>query len=138
MFLIYALLAALLVTAALYIVSIIFGYKNKLIRSTRSICATLCLILFVLSLAFGFGVRGDITNAHKRYDELMLYYNTVNYSTNEYVRYDYFDKVEAYNHWYDRLEEDSTSWFLSAFFPRGWNENFGSISFQLHGDEYVE
>lgn len=138
MFLIYALLAVLLVTAALYIVSMVFDYKTKLIRSVRTIGACICVGLLLLSIGFGFGVREDIASAHERYDELMLYYNTVNYSTNEYVRYDYFDKVEAYNEWYNRLEADSTSWLLAAFFPSDWNTEFSPINFQLHGDEYVE
>lgn len=138
MFLIYALLAVLLVTAALYIVSMVFGYKTKLIRSVRTAGVCVCVALLLLSIGFGFGVREDIASAHERYDELMLYYNTVNYSTNEYVRYDYFDKVEAYNEWYNKLEADSTSWFLSAFFPNDWNAEFSPINFQLHGDGYVE
>lgn len=138
MFFIYALLAALLVTAALYIVSMVFGYKTKLIRSVRTAGVCICVALFLVSIALGLTIREDIAHVNERYDELMLYYNTVNYSTNEYVRYDYFDKVEAYNERYNRLEADSTSWLLAAFFSSDWNAEFSPINFQLHGDEYVE
>lgn len=137
MFLIYALLAALVVTAVLYLVSAIFNYKTKFMPA-RTIGICICVALLLVSISLGFAVRDDLASAHERYDELMLYYNTVNYSTNEYVRYDYFDKVEVYNEWYNKLEANSTSWLLAAFFPSDWNAEFSAIDFQLHGDEYVE
>lgn len=137
MFLIYALLAVLLVTAALFIVSLVFNYKTKFICSLRVVLLVACVLLGALNITIGSCVSGDINFARAKYNDLMLYYNTVNNSTNEYVRYDYFEKVEAYNARYADLEADSNSWFSAAYFPEDWNADFGPIDFQLHGDEYA-
>ena len=134
MFLIYVLLAVLLVTAALFIVSLVFNHKTKLIHTVLLIA---CILLGALNILVGACVSSDINFARIRYDDLMLYYNIVNNSTNEYIRYDYFEKVKAYNNYYANLEADSNSWLSAAYFPKDWNANFGHINFQLHGDEYV-
>lgn len=137
MFLIYALLIVLLMAAAVVIMPMVFNYKTKFICFLRIVLLIACFLLGVLNIVMGTSVSSDINFARTRYDDLMLYYNVVNNSTNEYVRYNYFEKVGAYNNYYTNLEANSDSLFLAAYFPKDWNTDFGPINFQLHGDEYV-
>lgn len=137
MFLIYALLIVLLMATAVTIVPLVFNYKTKFICFLRIVLLIACIMLGALNITMMSFVSSNINSTRARYDDLMLYYNIVNNSTNEYVRYDYFEKVNAYNNCYTDLEADSNSWFSAAYFPKDWNADFGPIDFQLHGDEYV-
>lgn len=77
-----------------------------------------------------------IKDAHEAYDNLLLYYYTVETSNNEYVRYDYFNKVNEYNNTYTTLFEYSNNPFVNWFYKEADMIEFDTIDFQLHGDGY--
>lgn len=135
----YVLLAILICTAAAIVCSVMFGMQKN--RTMRSIC-TIGLMLCVFGTGiFGLGrvcANHDINRAMAQYEDLTLYYNTVNRSSNEYVRYDYYNKVQAYNATYHGLIEASEDPVFGCLYPKDRFANIGSIDFQLHGDEYAE
>ncbi len=134
----YVLLAILICTAAAIVCTAVFGMQKN--KTMRSICA-IGLILCVIGMGI-FGVGHACTNIETnnivaQYEDLMLYYNTVNYSSNEYVRYDYYNKVQAYNATYQNLIEATEDSVFGCLYPRDWYTDIGPIDFQLHGDEYA-
>lgn len=82
--------------------------------------------------------NANIKSAKAQYDDLMLYYYTVMTSTNEYLRYDYYNKVNEFNAEYNHLVELSESKWSSWFCDKTALAEFGTIDFILHGDGYGE
>lgn len=101
-----------------------------------AIAAFIIAVLFaILCIAMKCGANTDLSSLTARYDDLMLYYNTVVYSSNEYVRYDYFDKVNAYNEAYEKMITLSESKWSGWFYPADKVAQVHPIDFTLHGDE---
>lgn len=92
------------------------------------------IMTIILTILMGAGARSDLQSVAERYDDLMLYYNTVVYSDNEYVRYDYFNKVKAYNEDYDAIIRASESKWTGWFYPTEQIAKLNPIDFTLHGD----
>ncbi len=92
------------------------------------------LMAIILAISMGAGARSDLQSVAERYDDLMLYYNTVVYSDNEYVRYDYFNKVKSYNEDYDAIIRASESKWTGWFYPAEEIAKLNPIDFTLHGD----
>lgn len=134
----YVLLATLICTAAAIICTAVFGLQKN--KTMCRVCAV-CLLLCVTGMSiFGIGLactNSDANKAVAQYEDLMLYYNTVNHSSNEYVRYDYYNKVQAYNTFYQNLIEATEDPMFGCLYPKNWYVNISSIDFQLHGDEYA-
>jgi hypothetical protein len=134
----YVLLAILICTAATIICTMGFGMqKDKMMRSICMIGLILCMIgtsIFGICHACA---NSDTKRIVAQYEDLMLYYNTVNYSSNEYVRYDYYNKVQAYNTTYQILIEATEDPVFGCLYPKNWYADIGPIDFQLHGDEYA-
>lgn len=134
---VYALLLFLVAAVASIAVMLLFGLrKNKTLR--RVVVATLsgALICFTLCMVIGFSVRADAANCQAQYEDLMLYYSTVDNSTNEYVRYNYYDKVQAYNENYTHLVAMESDFWIGTLVHESWLDGCGLIDFQLHGDDF--
>jgi hypothetical protein len=73
----------------------------------------------------------------KRYNELMIYKQTVEQSTNEYVRWNYYNKVVDWNEHYEKNVNYTESFW---FGPYQYNvlEGTALIDFQLRGDEVTQ
>ena len=98
-------------------------------------------ISLIVALCFGFNIcLGKAISSHtmnsliNQYQELTVYYNTVNTSTNEYLRYNYYDKVQAYNKDYEATLKKSLNVFYGAFYPTKTIKQLSPIDFQLNGD----
>ena len=112
--------------------------KNKTMRKICSIGLMLCVIGMGI---FGIGNACANNNTNKiiaQYEDLTLYYNTVDYSSNEYVRYDYYNKVQVYNATYQNLIEATEDPIFGCLYTNDWFINIVPIDFQLHGNEYVK
>lgn len=134
----YVLLAILICTAAAIVCTMVFGMqKNKMMCSICMIGLILCLIGMSIFDICHACANSDTKKIVTQYEDLMLYYNTVNYSSNEYVRYDYYNKVQAYNAFYQNLIEATEDPVFGCLYPKNWHANIGPINFQLHGDEYA-
>ena len=96
------------------------------------------LLIAILIGGFWVGCACNATNKQAtfsdEYNQLKLYQYTVETSDNEYLRFDYYNRVQEWNEKYDtytKLESNSwVSWFL--FEPMKY---CGRIDFELHGDE---
>ena len=116
----------------------IFLHPTKLAKQIV-IGAIILAVIFGIVCLIGMGVVGcDVALAQETYDNLMLYYYTVETSTNEYLRYDYYNKVNEYNECYNELVARSKSLTQNWFFDTAALDKLDTISFTLHGDGYGE
>ena len=79
--------------------------------------------------------ENELEDLYAKSEHIMLYYNTISYSTNEYVRFDFYQQVKDYNATYAKVQERSESVWIGAFYPKGWDEQIGLIDFMLNGGE---
>ena len=78
-----------------------------------------------------------LTANQERYNELMIYKQTVEQSTNEYVRWNYYDKVLDWNeHYEDNANPNESFWFSP--YQHDVFEGTALIDFELHGDEVIQ
>lgn len=134
---VYILLFFLIAALASIAVMLVFGMrKNKTLRTIVAITLVCSVLSFGMCMIAGSIVNSDIDRCRAEYQDLMLYYSTVDNSTNEYVRYDYYNKVQEYNEWYNSLCEWESDFWLNTMVPTNWSDGFGLIDFQLHGDDY--
>ena len=131
----YLLLSVLVLTAISVTCTLCFGLqKNIIMRRIILIGVILCMAMSIVSGLIVAGYAGTTNRLQAQYDTLSLYYNTVNNSSNEYVRYDYYNRVKAYNNEFENsMIAASDPWF-GALYPANWNVNMGPIAFELHGD----
>lgn len=136
MIILSTLLITLLIAMAGIVVKLVFKVKwpwmNRIVIG-----------MLALSLVFGAaaGIAGASANAsvsrlEAEYDNLMLYYNTVSNSPNEYVRFDFYNRVNEFNVNYENVVEQSKNIWIGAFFDKDWSNRIAPIVFELHGDEY--
>jgi hypothetical protein len=131
------LLCVLALTAIAIVVTAIFGYqKNVTMRKLIAFGLCASLLLSGFAIVFGGIVANTADELTATYNDLILYQTTVEQSTNEYVRYDYYDKVVAYNEAFADYVIASQDKWLGGLYPANWDEGIALIDFQLHGDNY--
>lgn len=118
MILIAILLIALIITAAAIIVPSIFHYKSKLLQSIVCFGICICIISgFICGIVAS--QAKDVGNWLKTESaNIQLYYNTIAHSDNEYVRYDFYNRVTKYNRVYksyqNKVENSLISWLYDG------------------------
>ena len=131
------LLSVLALTAIAIVVTVVFGYqKNATLRKAIMLGLCASLLLSGFAIVFGGIVSNTADELTATYNDLILYQTTVEHSTNEYVRYDYYDKVTAYNEAFADYVIASQDKWLGGLYPTDWDEDIAIIDFQLHGDNY--
>jgi hypothetical protein len=125
------LLIALLLLASTVIVRYVFNPKwvwlNKVIIATLVITCAFTILSGFMSAA----CQGQIDNLEDEAQTIILYYNTINESDNEYVRFDFYQRVKDYNARYADLQDNTASAWIGAFYPKGWDSEIGLIDFML-------
>lgn len=125
------LLIALLLLASAIVVRCVFKPKwvwlNKVIIATLVIACAFGILSGFMSAA----CQGQVDSLKSEAKAILLYYNTINESDNEYVRFDFYQRVNDYNARYTNLQENSESAWIGAFYPRGWDSEVGLIDFML-------
>ena len=131
---------ALISVFAIFVILIIFTLATKSSKGLDGVIidGMLLLFTFVAVAIANSDVNARISYMYDTYDNLMLYHETVEASTNEYVRFDYHEKVEAYNAAYDFNLAESEDAVFGWLYPTGWDSGLDYIDFQLHGDDYGE
>lgn len=114
----------------------IFLHPTKLAKQIVIGAIILAVIFGIVCLIGMSVVKHEIIRVQDTYDDLMLYYYTVETSTNEYLRYDYYNKVNEYNECYNELVARSKSPVENWFFDTAVLDKLDTISFTLHGDGY--
>ena len=131
------LLCVLALTVIAIVVTVVFGYqKNATMRKIILFGLIVSLLLSGFAIVFGGIVSNTASELTATYNDLILYQTTVEHSTNEYVRYDYYDKITAYNEAFADYVIASQDKWLGSLYPADWDENITIIDFQLHGDSY--
>lgn len=126
------LLCAIIIMAVAAIT--IWLFPTKIAKFILVGAFVVAIMAIILTISMGAGARSDLQSVAEQYDDLMLYYNTVVYSDNEYVRYDYYNKVKAYNEDYDAIIRASESKWTGWFYPAEEIAKLNTIDFTLHGD----
>lgn len=131
----------LIVAFVVFIVAILFACTAKSTsKKSKGIDAVIISAFFLASIFFpvavaNLGVNARISAMYDTYDNLMLYHETVETSTNEFVRFDYHEKVEEYNAAYDFNLAESEGAVFGWLYPTDWDSGLDYIDFPLHGDE---
>ena len=126
------LLIALLLLASAIVVRLIFKPKLAWLNKVILIAAALAIALGTLSIVAGAVCNNDVSSLKAESEYINLYYNTVLYTDNEYVRFDFYQRVQDYNASYAELQEKSQSIWIGAFYPRGWDTEILPIEFWLN------
>ena len=134
MIILVTLLCAIIIMAVAAIT--IWLFPTKIAKFVLVGAFVVAIMAIILTISMGAGARIDLQSVAERYDDLMLYYNTVVYSDNEYVRYDYFNKVKAYNEDYEAIIRASESKWTGWFYPAEDIAKLNTIDFTLHGDNF--
>jgi glucan phosphoethanolaminetransferase (alkaline phosphatase superfamily) len=136
MIILSALLIALLLLASAIVVRGIFKPKWTWLNKAILVAAALALILGTVSIVAGAVCDNDINDLKAESEHINLYYNTVLYTDNEYVRFDFYQRVQDYNDSYAELQEKSKSIWIGAFYPKGWDTEILPIEFLLNVGAY--
>lgn len=131
MIILSVLLIALLLLASAIVVRCVFKprwvWLNKVIVATLVIACAFGILSGFMSAA----CQGQVDNLRDEAKAIMLYYNTINESDNEYVRFDFYQRVKDYNVHYTSLQDNTKSAWIGAFYPEGWDSEIGLIDFML-------
>lgn len=127
-----ALLIALLLLASAIIVRCIFKPKWIWLNKVILVAAAFAIALGTLSIVAGAVCNNDINDLRAESEHINLYYNTVLYSDNEYVRFDFYQRVQDYNDSYAELQAKSKSIWIGAFYPQNWDAEILPIEFLLN------
>lgn len=136
MIILSALLIALLLLASAIVVRCIFKPKWVWLNKVILVAAAFALVLGTVSVIAGAVCDNDINNLKAESEHINLYYNTVLYTDNEYVRFDFYQRVQDYNSSYAELQEKSKSIWIGAFYPKDWDTEILPIEFLLNVGAY--
>lgn len=131
MIILSVLLIALLLLASAIVVRCVFKpqwvWLNKVIVTALVIACAFGILSGFMSAA----CQGQVDNLRDEAKAIILYYNTINESDNEYVRFDFYQRVKDYNVRYTDLQDNTESAWIGAFYPRDWDSEIGLIDFML-------
>ena len=131
MIILSALLIALLLLASAIVVRCIFKPKWVWLNKGILVAGAFALVLGTVSIVAGAVCDNDISILKAESEHINLYYNTVLYTDNEYVRFDFYQRVKDYNVRYTNLQDNTESAWIGAFYPKGWDSEIGLIDFML-------
>lgn len=124
-----------------FIVAVIFYYKvperKDIAQPTAGIAGAIAVLLVGFWILTIFLSPVALAANQERYDELMIYKQTVEQSTNEYVRWNYYDKVLDWNEHYEENANPAESFWFGPY-QHDVFEGTALIDFQLRGDEMPE
>ena len=126
------LLLFLLTTLAAIIIRVTFNphwsWLNRIITTFLVISLALGVVAVVGSATY----NGAAEKIQEQYDTIMLYYDTIDNCRNEYVRFDFYTKVQDYNAEYLKTQEKAEDMWFGKLFPSNWDVACGLIDFKLN------
>lgn len=126
--------AAIIIAIIVITVGTVFGYsKNKSLKAIFKTTIIIAFICGMLCMVIGRIYANDVNEIQTTYTDLTLYQPLVEETSNEYIRYDFYEKVNNYNKMYDAMEVKATNNWFGSLVDKNWNENCGHIDFFLHG-----
>lgn len=130
------LLAVLLIALAAIMIRVVFKPQWAWLDRVIIAFVAIAIILGTLTVCISAGYSGEVDRLKERHDDIVLYYDTINECRNEYVRFDFYEQVQAYNSDYEKMVEDSHNIWIGKLFPHGWDTEFGTIDFALKTGYY--
>ena len=131
MILLVMLLIAALIACAGLVVFLVFKPRWVWLNQIILVTAALAFVFGAASIVAGVVCENDINALKAESEHISLYYNIVNESDNEYVRFDFYQRVKDYNVRYTNLQNNTKSVWIGAFYPEGWDSEIGLIDFML-------
>lgn len=124
-----------------FVVALAFYYRvperKDIAQPTAGIAGAIAVLIIGFWILTIFLAPVALAANQERYDELMIYKQTVEQSTNEYVRWNYYDKVLDWNEHYEENANPAESFWFGPY-QHDVFEGTTLIDFQLHGDEMPE
>lgn len=124
-------LVAALIAGASIVVITVFRPRWNWLHRIMLIALGIAIVSGIACGVTASGTHRQVDNLRQEYENILIYYNTIDTCDNEYVRFDFYERVERYNNQYEALAEDSESAWVGIFYPDGWQEEFGTIDFLL-------
>ena len=108
----------------------------KPVRFTRYIGIFFAIVFAIVSASAAIDVvvvDGLVDQANAEYDNLMIYYDMVNETDNEYIRYHYYSDVRVYNNKVENLKNRPNG-FTGPLIKKEKVETLQYIDFTLKGE----
>lgn len=131
MILLSVLLIAALVAIASIVVLAVFRPKGDWLRYVMGFALAVTIAVGLATGLTAHGCRLAVNDLHQEYNDILIYYDLIDTCDNEYVRFDFYNRVAQYNDRYEALREDTDSIWVGALYPDNWYEEFGTIDFLL-------
>lgn len=112
--------------------------RNGNLAIARCLALIMALILAFIMILGNLSVDATVQAVTNEYADIMLYYGTIAVSDNEYVRYDFHERIAAYNQEYEDCLAESESNWLGVFYNKNWDTLCGPIDSFLTGDYNYE
>lgn len=124
-----------------FVVALAFYYRaperKDIAQPTAGIAGAIAVLIIGFWILTIFLAPVVLAANQERYNELMIYKQTVEQSTNEYVRWNYYDKILDWNEYYEENANPAESFWFGPY-QHDVFEGTALIDFQLHGDEMPE
>ena len=132
--LIIVIICALVLAAIAIVIGVAFGYQKNPTLKAVFVCGVGIAVgvgIFCMILGSIFGTR--VADLKQDYADLTLYQPMVEATENEYIRYDFYNKVREYNENYRVVSEISENGWYGVLTGADWNKGIDTIDFRLHG-----
>ena len=127
------LLFALVVILAAIAVKVAFNPEWEWLNRVLSVMIIVAILAGISAATITGCASDNIKNLEEDRNDLMIYYSTVDNSTNEYMRFDYFNKVNNFNDRHAHSVKLTESDWFGVFYPRDWQDRVTPIVFELRG-----
>jgi hypothetical protein len=124
-------LIAPLIAGASIVVITVFQPKWNWLRHVMLVTLGIAVATGIACGVTASGTHQQVNSLRNEYEDILIYYDLIDTCDNEYVRFDFYKRVERYNNQYKALAKDSESAWVGIFYPGGWQEEFGTIDFFL-------
>ena len=134
MTMLFMFLISLIIAATILIVGTVFGYnKSRVLKILfrTAVCLSVFCGCFCLVLSGIYANR--VTELNATHADLALYQPLVEETTNEYIRYDFYNKVNDFNERYEEMAKASENSWFGGLVRKDWSATMGPIDFYLHG-----
>ena len=129
------------IALVVFIIAVVFYYRvperKDIAQPTAGIAGAIAVLIIGFWILTIFLSPVALAANQKRYNELMIYKQTVEQSTNEYVRWNYYGKILDWNEHYEENANITESFWFGPY-QHDVFEGTALIDFQLHGDEMPE
>ena len=126
-------LLAMLIAASAIITKLVFKprwtWLNRIILVMVGLSVVMCGVICAIILPITHNIVSDL---REDYNALMLYHDTIDQCYNEYVRFDFYQRVMDYNERYAAVQEGSNNLWIGELYPKDWDTEILPIEFLLN------